>query len=425
MKTLKKNVRFIAAFAVALILVSALVVGCPNSSSPSGSKGGFTVIAPPDNPQGAGPGVTPSGPVITIPAPEVIPEGKGSVILKLTSYVPPPEPGRTVIPAAIDIDDFTTFNFVFTPINPVGANITVPITTDDFTGISLAPGDYTLVVTGSTAVGPAATASSADGGVVSTDRPVTVGVPAAGFTILTAQATTLAINLSHILLPSTAVGQLNWTNVTFSGFTPNSAVITPGEYVSGDTEAEANLLGTGKTANYPSGYYWLDFYITTSGGGVIDYSDIVHIYPGMQSIIPALQFIADEVYIVIPPGSAAGGITYTEFTPPGEVPITFGAALTANSVNNLNDGDGTKGNPYILSLAVLGGYPLELTFTATTVGLTNLVWRSRGTEVSTGNTWTLATGATNFAAPALISITVAGNASGVPFSSTFYIRIVP
>jgi hypothetical protein len=428
MKTLKKNARFIAAFAVALILVSALVVGCPNSSSPSGSKGGFTVIAPPDNPQGAGPGATPGNPQGGDPG--VIPEGMGSVRLGLVID----NSGRTILPGTIQLSNFTSFDLVFT--NKVGgATTTETINGTTFADIDLIPGDYTLTVTGNTAIGAAATASSANGDITS-DNDITVG-GTDGFTIDTEETTTLTVTLKLLDPLSTGNGRLTW-NVNLSGVTGvQSAAMTPLIWDNGsvgNSQTPQNLVTTPASfASYPSGYFWLDFYVQTNSGGTINRRYIAHIYRGVNTSAPNLVFTDDDIYNENPPpGQGGGTINFTTFTPP-DFPAVFRATANASiGTNGLGTGDdGSDTYPFRLSLTGVGvTNRIVFNIDNDTDFVTNsIIWDGGGDitrRLGTGtSTITLTAGDDGFKVPAsIISITVSGTVSGKPYSTMFFVRIV-
>jgi hypothetical protein len=394
MKTLKKNAWLLVALATALILASALIVGCIQPASSTGLK----IDKPP--------------------------EGMGSVTLNFGN-------ARTVLPPSMTAAGLDSFNLVFTPVpadDPINRTISSP------TGTTTVPiGDYTLIINGMSDFGVVvATASSASG--VTTDRPLG-GVQTAGFSILDGQDTKITATLSPIGISGTGNGRLAWTALNVNSLLPtvvqdaNVTVVRNGSSTGEDPEPIFPLPTPPATVVFPTylaGSYWFDVFIETDKG-YINYRDTAHIYQGMTTTITIPTYADGDTYLEVPSGNGTStGETITfDFTSPTDQAVSATLTPTVNISSHSPSGLGTQTTPFLLSLNDVTN-PSDLTLTLGGVTFTDTEWYGNGGQIGvTGDTAITIVGGTTpgFKATGLISITVGGTMGGELYSKVFWVRI--
>jgi hypothetical protein len=411
MKTLKKNAWLIAMSVMALILASALIVGCIQPSSSTSLK------------------INDSS----------IPKGMGSVVLNFGNSL-----ARTIAPVPPVIGDFKSFTVTFTPVPAAQATIFEVgpgKTHENFTApFVLALGNYTLQVIGYTNddwTEPVARAATETGGGISI-----VDMGGAAATQITIGTT--PIDLYIQLKPYAIIGSGNGnfafglTSDYASAFS-GSIVLTQWGVVTPTTVSRAftDTTGLSSGANpiaVTSGYYYVDLQLTTgASGGVFKFRDIAHIYQNMTS---TFTYMIDKDLVIFPttpPTTGNGNINIDYLHPDGHT-ITFSIEINLGNEDygdGVNDGDGKSvATAFELSRTDAVNYPTQITLKVSPDTVYEWCW---GTDtLGTPNAdLTLTAASAPFAgnADGVYPITVIVTYNGGPYTlddgRAVYIKIVP
>jgi hypothetical protein len=264
-------------------------------------------------------------------------EKEGNVRIIIGEY----SDAKTIMPETPTFGGGYDIAFVDSTLTPLAVN---HIAGSTITSISMAPGVYTLTVTGyasytnATTNVPVARATTTAGGGITTDQAGDTG----GTSVtITTGTTIIAVALSPII---TGAGTLSW-NITPTGFTPSAGTIFISNYSDRSSVGSESLLTpSGSLPSLPSGDYWVNFTIGNIASGTFTHSgEVVRIYQGMTSPF-VFPVSADFLYLAPGNGSATGSITYINH------PIDTGFTIAATSIPAQDgDCDGSLDNPIVLS----------------------------------------------------------------------------
>jgi hypothetical protein len=297
--------------------------------------------------------------------------------------------------------------------------------------VSLAPGTYTLIVTGyaeytdETDNIPVATASTAAGGGISPTSITIVSGPASGNPTITVEAKPLTtgngtVSFTTDLTNFTATGATGTITLKTLGGTPLTTA-----QLGGVPNGPALIAGSATNAfsrTVAAGYYFVDVFGTTSSSGNFEFRDAVHVYPGMDS--PATFTFTNRNLIFVAPGSATGGLTYLH--------------PTDNNFGLMHQGDGTPDygtgaddDPFRLTIGTSSTQYVQLTLPQTSVDVLDdseytwyLGFSGSGAILEQNTGFTVNTNAAPFNTPGTDRfITLYGLKGGLPYTVVIYISI--
>jgi outer membrane murein-binding lipoprotein Lpp len=314
-----KNAKFLAVFAVVLIVASALVAGCINPMKIPDGMDSFVGDAKWAN----------------------LPEGMGAVRLNFGNST-----ARTLLPEDNKtINSFDSFTLIFTP-KGGGTAISRSIDLADVDEEVLVPyGEYTLRVLGYTAgTTLMASASTAGGGITTTGSDLT-GNPKDGFEIVEDDLTEIRIILRAIIKGegSNPKGTLDYNiDISYSDadhgrgqWMYDDAFITATPYPDGTKPVQWKPLNVSSGDPFPNtvvnsqnylsltpGYYWVDILInarisTPPSGNIVlrglRFRQFAHIYQNMSTpfgpqTIYGWMFRDDLTVDVPDPEEGSGGV---------------------------------------------------------------------------------------------------------------------
>jgi hypothetical protein len=398
MKTMMKKCGVYAAFAVVLLVMAALVTGCPESS-------GYQFPA--------GTGYQP-------------PAGMGSVRLIFNETIE----RATILPDNVTISNFQEFVLTFTAVSGGAVTPAAPITRDNAhrnDAIDLVPGVYSLVVVARLTEGDAATAAATWSN--------------SSINITAGNTTALAITLRpYDPATSSGTGTFAWT-ITNS-ITGGISSIGAGSQMSLTTLAGAavdlpppaapatpaiwSLTTVGNWNNttgvvFPSNYYYVDITLIVNGA-TRNFRHVLHLYQNMKS---TFNYAFTDDHIGVELITFTPTITYTH--PTDNPPLIGVGKVSSNAVS----GTGTADDPYLLSLTD-NNYPSDLIISVTNVGtFTGGIKYYHGTTLlKTGSPLTLDTGSTPPApfdaagGPHQIMVEgIVGASNGAPYYAEIFIKV--
>jgi len=297
---------FFAAAAVLLILTAILVTtGCGNGLSAGGGSGGDAENFTP-------------------------PPGKGAISLNFNREV-----ARSILPEATDIDDFTTFDFVFTSVTGGTSKTESDIEPDDLENpITLDPGVYTLTVL-----------AYIDSNLAAKNDP------AVGVTIIAGKTARQTITLRP-LNEESGEGYFKYT-ISSTGYSADdiiSAVMAFTKITGTTTQGNEDLISvwnvvTPKIVTVAAGDWYVDITVKTKSGDTVTFRHVLHIYHYMTSIY---DFTIEPDYFNAAFKLLSGDLTYehvedikpvlsdgTNTLSEGEtVTVTQGASVTITVTNS-------------------------------------------------------------------------------------------
>jgi hypothetical protein len=371
MKTLK-NAKFLAVFAVALVVATALVAGCLNP---------VKILDQLDNP--------------------TIPEGMGVVRLNFG------DSARTIMPK--EVPNIVRYDVVFK--RDGGSTTTEPLYSSSFPSMTLAAGKYTLEVKGyteyidSTNNKPVAIASTSLNGTITSGKPTILSdTVTPGFEIEPGQTTTLIVILKPIdpkdpnySGKGTLAYDINLTSPTNPiTDTITHARMTLMPYPTGTALPYIDLNPTGKTTstvpNIPSGYYWVDIQVQTEGKG-IKYRDLAHIYQNMTSRFEVV--FTDNMLMGGGSGSGNTNNSIITFPVPNNpnilLPFDVSSVFYFNPLPTVT-GSGTQDDPFIMKYYhwnVNASSTSGITLTATNTTDYTYTWYNEWEMLKEGNSFTI------------------------------------
>jgi len=405
MKTKMKKCGVYAAFATVLLVMAALVTGCPESVP--GSSG----YQPP--------------------------AGMGAVQLNFNEKIE----RATILPDSVTIASFPEFILTFTAAGGGASTQTITrtnATKDD--PINLVQGSYNVVVVARLIAGDATSAAAVWSSPTGTPLAINAGTvtpyPIALKPYDPAAASepgkfawTITNSITGGIGSIGAGSQMSLTTLAGGGVTlpsPDGGV-TPGD------PAEWNLTIAGNWNNatgevFPSNYYYVD--ITLIANGVTrHFRHVLHIYQNMKSTFN-YTFTNDHIGIT--------SITFTPditYVPPTDnAPTIVPAAISTASPVNGVAGNGTVATPYLISLAdAPATAPIGLTITVSnsTTFTGSVKYYLGSTVLGSGASLTIntSTAAAPFnATGGPYQITVEGTigaTNGVPYYTEIFVKVVP
>jgi hypothetical protein len=338
------------------------------------------------------------------------PAGMGSVQLNFNQAIQ----RETILPdGATTIDVFTGgIRLQFTAVSGgavSSGNVDRTVATRN-DPVNLAPGIYSLIVTGYVGASytqAAATFSTGPGGNIT----VIEGVNAPYLVTLTAYDPSAG----------TESGKFSWS-ITNSVTGLTSATMTVTTLAGGATAIVGyDLLATGALVNSESlleGYYYVDFTLIT-GAATRTFRQVLHVYRYFDSVF-VYEFTNDHIGIQM--GNFS---TSMNFTPPKDNPPEW-SVDTNDTVNDTVNGSGTYPSPYIMSLTG-DDEPEDIIITITN-GATftdGIAWflGSNPTPIGTSASYTFDD--TDFTLAGVYQITVRGLIGTKPYAAEIYIKVIP
>ncbi|MCL2809467.1 MAG: hypothetical protein FWD24_05305, partial [Treponema sp.] len=194
---------------------------------------------------------------------EFDPYGSGLGSLSLSFSSP-----RTILPGIQSLNDFTSFELIFTPV-PTGIPITFTpnITGSNLQPITIAAGNYNLTV------------NAYKGSNLAARETVN------GIQINAGQNTNLNITLKALpLIPASGVGTFSW-NITVNtpDTTATMTIINSSNTVQPPVENLSAGVNNNSRPNLPSGIYTVKIEMTQTNGKKLVWHEILHIYATMTS----------------------------------------------------------------------------------------------------------------------------------------------
>jgi hypothetical protein len=329
--------------------------------------------------------------------------------------VMPADPGFVRIELVFTDSSSATFPDVIT-----GSPITMPATISP--AIELDPGTYTMTVTAysawtdATTNTPVAFATTATGGGITSDKDIGGGT---GFTIIADQTTDIDVELKpRPAVAASGNGTLSWAiNIGGISKTILAASMTIRDYAapSAAVGQPISIQAGNSSRVIPSGYYWLDFSITSDDNKKIIARDLAHIYYNMTSPL-SITFTDADFYPAIP--SQGGEIKYLhpqdqEFT------ILPESGASANPV----DGDGTAGDRLKLSLSD-NIYPRDMILTLVNASdFSSYSWQYGANILESTAVFGVDIADTYFDEEGDCMVTLVGEKGGAPYTLRIYFHI--
>jgi hypothetical protein len=244
---------------------------------------------------------------------------------------------RTVVPAGFSTSSFSKFEANFTATSG-GANYGPVVLTGGTNAISLAAGTYTVTITGFTGNDPnfVAAAEGTEAGVVVTQGGSTAATVLVGPKTGAGQG---SFSYDITVTPGTASGTLTVTTAT-GGSVSGGTVSLPGNGTKTD----------GTIATLDAGYYQA-LVSVTKGTEYAGFVEIIHIYPGLTSVLPAWNFTDDHF-------APAVAVSLFDLTGTFDAPVTGVAPDTSFNAQQYT-------GAITWSPAVSGNFAASETYTAT------------------------------------------------------------
>jgi len=401
MRTMMKKCGVFATFAAVLLVMTALVTGCP-ASDPDSS------------------GYQP-------------PVGMGSVRLIFNETIE----RATILPDNVTISSFPEFVLTFTAVSGGAVTPATPTTRDNAhrnDAIDLVPGVYSLVVVARLTAGSAASAAAtwSNSSInISAGNTIALAVTLRPYDPATSSGTgTFAWTITNSITGGiSSIGSGSQMSLT----TLAGAAVDLPPPATPSTPAVWDLTTAGNWNNttgvvFPSNYYYVD--ITLKVNGVTrNFRHVLHLYQNMKS---TFSYIFTDDHIGVELIQFTPTITYVH--PTDTVPTIGTAPITFASPPNIVVGSGTAAAPYLISLADdPSTAPIGLTITvsnsATFTG--GVKYYLGSTVLSAVSSLTINTSTASAPFDAVggpYQITVEGTVgatNGVPYYTEIFVKVVP